>query len=499
MPPERSVIIIGGGLAGLSAGCYARMNGYQAHIFEHGSIPGGVCTSWKRKGYMIDGCIHWLMGHKPGNSLYTFYRELGTAQANKFNDVTSYANYLDEKSGKQFHITSNMEEVKEKLLQISPEDRKAIEEFFRACLVLGKMEISADKPIEIQNFFEKLLSLLKMGRVAIYAMKYGMTVEEYVRRFKNEWIKKIILNLFLQDMPAVFVMMILGYLFQGQLGTVEGGSLKFVLPIEKRFKALGGKITYNSTVDKILVENDAAVGIKLADGTTHRADIVISAADLHSTLFNMLDGRYITERFENMFQRWKMFTPVILATFGINGKIKQYPPTNVIFLKEPLNVGGKAVDMIGVRDFSYDSTLAPQGKTVIQAEFESSFDHWNGLHANQEQYDKEKELVAREVLKRLENYYPGITGKVEMTDIATPYTFWRYTRNHRGAFEGWLMTKESLMYPVEKILPGLKNFYLAGQWVEPGGGVPTAVWSGRKIIQILCHNEKKKFVTSFPD
>jgi phytoene dehydrogenase-like protein len=273
-------------------------------------------------------------------------------------------------------------------------------------------------------------------------------------------------------------MMILGYLFKGQLGTVEGGSLNFVLPIEKRFKGLGGKITYNATVEKILVENDAAVGVRLADGSTHRADIVISAADLHSTLFNMLDGRYISERFDNMFQRWKMFTPVIIASFGINGKIKQYPPTNAIFLKEPFNVGGKPVDMIAVRDFSYDSTLAPQGKTVIQAEFESSFDHWNGLHANQEKYDKEKELVAKEVLKKFENYYPGITGKVEMTDIATPYTFWRYTRNHRGAFEGWLMTKESLMYPVEKILPGLKNFYLAGQWVEPGGGVRTTPRAG---------------------
>jgi len=194
-----------------------------------------------------------------------------------------------------------------------------------------------------------------------------------------------------------------------------------------------------------------------------------------------------------------MFTPIILASFGIKGEIKHYPPTNIIFLKEPLMVGGKAVEMIGVRDFSYDSTLSPKGKTVIQAEFESSFDYWNGMHSDKERYDREKDFVAREVLKRLEGYYPGITGKVEMTDVATPYTFWRYTRNYRGAFEGWLMTKDSMKTPVEKTLPGLKNFYLAGQWVEPGGGVPTAVWSGRKIIQILCHHEGKEFVTSFPD
>ncbi len=47
----KSIIIIGAGMAGLSAGCYAQMNGYTTHIFEQHGSPGGVCTSWKRKGY----------------------------------------------------------------------------------------------------------------------------------------------------------------------------------------------------------------------------------------------------------------------------------------------------------------------------------------------------------------------------------------------------------------------------------------------------------------
>ncbi|UCE39371.1 MAG: NAD(P)/FAD-dependent oxidoreductase [Thermoplasmata archaeon] len=62
---EKSIIIIGAGIAGLSAGCYARMNGYQSHIFEHHTRPGGVAATWKRKDYIIDGGIHWLMGNKP--------------------------------------------------------------------------------------------------------------------------------------------------------------------------------------------------------------------------------------------------------------------------------------------------------------------------------------------------------------------------------------------------------------------------------------------------
>jgi len=77
---EKSIIIIGGGLTGLAAGCYGRMNGYNTKIFEMHSIAGGVATAWKRKGYTIDGSMNWLMGTKPGTGFYRFWEELGAAR-----------------------------------------------------------------------------------------------------------------------------------------------------------------------------------------------------------------------------------------------------------------------------------------------------------------------------------------------------------------------------------------------------------------------------------
>ena len=59
---NRKIVIIGGGLAGLSAGCYALKNDYQTTIVEHNAALGGVCTAWERPPYVIDGCIHWLTG-----------------------------------------------------------------------------------------------------------------------------------------------------------------------------------------------------------------------------------------------------------------------------------------------------------------------------------------------------------------------------------------------------------------------------------------------------
>ncbi len=48
---------------------------------------------------------------------------------------------------------------------------------------------------------------------------------------------------------------------------------------------------------------------------------------------------------------------------------------------------------------------------------------------------------------------------------------------------------------MRKTLPGLRNFYLAGQWVEPGGSVPVVAMSGRNAIQMICHQDGQPFVT----
>ncbi|OQA09953.1 MAG: hypothetical protein BWY65_00895 [Firmicutes bacterium ADurb.Bin373] len=94
--------------------------------------------------------------------------------------------------------------------------------------------------------------------------------------------------------------------------------------------------------------------------------------------------------------------------------------------------------------------------------------------------------------------YPGISSQVEMTDIATPYTLWRYTRNYRGAYEGWLLTPEAVSVKISNTLPGLANFYMAGQWVQTGGGIPSALSSGRTLVQNLCERDGKKFSTVTP-
>ena len=503
---EKSIIIVGAGLAGLSTGCYALMNGYRTHIFEHHTRPGGVCTAWKRKGYTVDGCIHWLMGSRPGSSLYQIYREVGALEGNRLIPLDHYGRFIDEASEQSLDIVADLDRLAAEMKAVAPEDGQVIDELLAGARAMQGFDMGPGKPRELMGPLDGLKQLWSMRRVLKYALRYNTSVATFAARIQNPFLRWSVTNLFVPEMPALFMFVLLGQLAAGELTVVEGGSLQLALAIARRHRDLGGQVTYGATVEEILVEpcpersrrDDRAVGVRLADGTEHRADVVVSAADGHSTIFQMLGGRYVDQKIRDRYDNWPLFEPLVMVSFGVARQFPHQPSENSVRLQRPLAIAGQEVENLTFRIFNHDPTLAPAGKTVVQAMLSTDFDYWYELQEDRPRYEAEKERVAAEVLDRLEFHLPGIAAQVEMTDVATPYTFWRYTRNYRGAFEGWLMTPEMLRVRVEKTLPGLENFYMAGQWVEPGGGIPPALYSGRQVVQILCHRDGKEFLASVP-
>jgi phytoene dehydrogenase-like protein len=129
---------------------------------------------------------------------------------------------------------------------------------------------------------------------------------------------------------------------------------------------------------------------------------------------------------------------------------------------------------------------------------ESSYDYWQRIYGRR-LYDMEQLQVADIVIDFLESRYPGIRGQVEVKDVATPLSYERYTGNWHGATTGWLLTDRTMLMLVQgmdKTLPGLENFYMAGHWVEPGGSVPVVAMSGRNVVQLICAADRRPFVTS---
>lgn len=290
----------------------------------------------------------------------------------------------------------------------------------------------------------------------------------------------------------LFLLLTFGYLSKGWLSRPDGGTARFRDALVDRYRSLGGETRLHSTVDEIVVKDDRARGVVLSDGTLLQADHVISTASAPESVLRLLGGRYGADELRQRLASWKLFDPIVLVSFGVADDLAGVPPTLLLDGIEPLRVGQYSNTHLLVRIFNDDPSLAPPGHTVVQVMLNTDYDYWATRGSA---YNAEKDALAKLVQQRLEQQLPALRGAVRVVDVATPLTFWGMARSWRGAYEGWMPSANALFGHVPKRLPGLAAFYLAGQWVEPGGGVPMALMSGRQVIQLLCDETERGFQT----
>jgi phytoene dehydrogenase-like protein len=501
---NKSIIIIGAGFAGLSTGIYAQMNGYKTQIFEMHDLPGGLCTSWKRKGYTIDGCIHWLVGSNPKSGLNTMWQEVGLTQGRQFIYADQFQQF-EGKDGRTFTLYANVDRLEKHMLELSPQDADVTREFIGGI----RLGIAFDQPSESDSVLTRLGKKLKLGLLMVTKGKQlqkwmQVPAEAFAKRFKDPLIRTALQEMWFPEFSMFFMLFTLAYMHNQNAGYPIGGSLPMSRALEDRYTGLGGQIHYRSRVEKILIEGERAVGIRLTDGSEHRAGRVVSAADGHTTIFKMLDGKYADEKVRQPYEKWPIFPPLLYVGLGVNRTFPDVPVSvsGMNFeLPQPVEIGDSERTFLSVHIFNQDPTLAPEGKTSIVVMMPSTYDYWKELADDPAAYEEKKDQVARTVVSLLDDRFPGLGNQVEMVDVATPLTFERYTGNWQGTFEGWMITPENagvVMKPMSQQLPGLQNFYMCGQWVEPGGGLPTGLMSARRLLKAICKEDGLKFTSLTP-
>ena len=497
----KKVIIVGAGIAGLSAGCYLQMNGFETEIYEMHTLPGGLCTSWKKQDYWIDGCIHWLVGSGPSDPFYNLWNELIDMKSLTFVDSDEYIR-VEDAEGNAIRVFADINKLEAEFLKKAPEDKKLILELSAAARKISRLDLPVEKPAELYSLGDTLKFLVKLIPYLGTMRKWSrITLAKYAARFRNPLLARTIEEMFVPEMSALFMFFTLAWFHRRSAGYPIGGSLKFAQHIESKYLALGGKLHYGKKVDEILTRtegrNQVAHGIRLLDGSIHNGDIVISAADGHDTLFRMLGGKFIDEALRKIYTEYRTFSSYIQVSLGVARTFEPLPLTYIPLPETIIVDPGTKADFIGFRIHHFDPTLAPEGKTLITASFPTSnYQYWNDLRSSDpKRYKAEKRQLAQVVIDTLEQRLGNVAPLVEMEDVSTPATVIRYTNNWKGSFEGWVLTPENALKQMKKQLPGLQKFYMAGQWVEPGGGLPSAILSGRNIAQIICKHEGASFKT----
>jgi len=489
---HNKIIIIGAGLTGLCTGCYLQMKGFSTEIYELHNLPGGLCTSWHRKGYTFDGCIHWLVGSGPGDNFNNLWNELIDMKKVKFVDFDYYLKAEDLK-GNSFKLFADVDKLEEELLRFSPEDKIPIKEFCKSAKKFSKLNMPIEKAPELYNILDGLKIMFKMLPYSFLFSKWRkLSQNEFASRFKNPLLRLAFSMSEFEDMGATFNLFRQSWMHKKSAGYPIGGSLEFSRLFEKKYYELGGKVFYNCKVEKINVENHKATGIKLKTGEEINGDLVVSAADGFSTIYKMLEGKYVGKEQEKWYSTGITFPSLVQVSFGINKDFSSEPHSVIYPVSKPIKLDSKSVyNHILLRIFNFDATMSPPGKTVMYAFFATpEYKYWTDLRKNNlTLYRTEKNRIAGEVLEAVEERFGKLNPYVEEIDVATPATIIRYTNNWKGSYEGWLFVKGLGFINLKRTLPGLENFYMAGQWIEVGGGLPGCILSARNLSQII----EKKF------
>lgn len=484
----KSVIIIGAGMGGMSAGIYGQMNGLRTRIYEMHTVPGGQCTSWKRKGYTFDVCIHHLMGCSPENKVYRIWSDTGAAPF-KLHYSDEHTTYIAA-DGKKLEVFYDPDKLERQLLELAPEDAAAIRKYIRLIKTFSKGDMMGDLMLGgLPGLMKQLPRMLKSARW----MK--ATMAEFAGNFTNPFLKRVfpLLVYTLPEAPLFLHLSMLSSGFGKDIGWPEGGSAAFASSMAKRYEELGGHIEYGRKVTRIITRNNTAVGVGFADGSEEYADVIVSNADGRKTLKELLEGRYMSEKLEAYCEEKMDETNWAVHVFlGVNRDLTNEPFHKVLLLDRPVVIAGYETSVLQLSTSGRDTTMAPEGKGVIKVELVSKYSYWKDLYQNRSLYEEEKKRVADQVITLLENHYRGIREQIEVIDVPTLLTWERFMGGTRG-FINFPAKKMSVMGSLSKnkemTIPGLKNFYFTGVWTTSAGALFANAISGKRVAEMICRGK----------
>lgn len=484
------VIIIGGGVAGLSAGIYARLAGFEAEIYDKNAIPGGECTGWNRKGYHIDNCIHWLTGTRKDTELYDVWKTVGA-----LSDKTEYANidsfYTSTYQGESATLWCDLERTKKELKALSPVDAEEIERFIQYVEYSKQCLFPAKKPMEMWGIKDYVAMGASMADFPKVMKELGkISLEDYAKRFQHPLLQRLMCDYLPKSYCAYSFMVSYATVADGNGNVPLGASLQMALRMEKRFKELGGKIFYNRNVEKIVVEKKHARGIKLEDGTFAAADYVIPAVDTDVLFHKLLSEKYMPKEWKRAYQNPEAYpaTSGFQVAFAVD-RTHYYGET--IFVEiEPMRVADRMFDRMYVKMYGYDDIFLQGNKMVIQTcitQTDEDFLFWEKL--TKAEYEETKRKLVEEVTKRIEKAFPELGATLEFLDAWTPVTYERYCNAYHGSYMSFVTTPNGKQIKAKGQLKGIKNLYIAGQWTTSPGGLPVAVVSGKFAVQRLLKKQ----------
>lgn len=486
-----NIIIVGAGVAGLSAGIYAQIQGHQATIYDKHFVAGGNLTAWDRHGYHIDNCIHWLTGTNPVTKLYRMWRELGVLGGG-VEIMQADSLYTYEKDQKKLSLSLSLEKLRDDMLSISPQDKAEILYLVRVVKAFTRfMGMAGKNDDKKSNFLQK-------GLASASLLHYGsLTIGQLAERFRSPMIREFLKSFLPERFGSMALIMVMSTFTSKNGGIPRGSSSAMVQRMVQRFSELGGKLCLRLGVDKINTQNGVARSVTLDNGEVQTADYVVVTADPAVAFGGLLDRSLMPGYLRRHYKRADMprFSSHHCA-FACQGT--DLPFEGEITLQIPEQYREVLCgEYLMLREFSHEKSFAPEGKSLLQTMiycFEEDAKAFIECKKDPERYKQRKAQIAQAVEACILHHKPSLEGRLTCLDVWTPATYERFIHSEMGSFMSFVLPAKFLPLRRSGKIQGLSNVFLATQWQQPPGGLPIAAEVGKIAIKKINRRTGRRWV-----
>jgi len=525
-PFAYDVIIVGAGMAGLTAAAYISRAGLKVLLCEKEEKTGGLVNSFEHKGFVFDGGIRAI---EDSGIVAPMLKQLGVqvdflpspVSIGIGNDVVridSKASLAPYQALLEKHFPKN-----------KPDIARIVREIAK---IMGYMDVlyGIDNPLFLDL---KSNPQYVLRTILPWSLKYALTapkisslqrpVEEHLARLTtNQALIDIIAQHFFQRTPASFALsyfsLYLDYRYP------KGGTGALSQALERFIVDQGGQIRRQTEIVSL---DPGRSQVADAEGSVYRYKKLVWAAD-QKTLYRLLDLSSLTDR--EAIARIQARKEALVGKIGGDSVLTLYLAVDLpsdyfarissphffytpstaglsqaslgqLHTDDPKHPTGWIDDRLRIEDWlrrhlehtTYeisipalrDSALTPEGKTglIVSVLFDYSLTkHIRALGW----YDEFKKLVAEQMIQVLDaSPYPGLKAAIITSFTSTPLTLERITGNSEGAITGWAFTNDVM--PAVRSLPGvaksvltpIPDTYQAGQWTYSPSGLPISILTGK--------------------
>ncbi|NTW52938.1 MAG: NAD(P)/FAD-dependent oxidoreductase, partial [Chlorobiaceae bacterium] len=256
------VIVIGGGLGGLTAGAKLAREGKSVLLIEQHSVPGGCATTFRRQGFLVEGGLHELDGLDGQDPKKAIFDELGVFDRLEFVKLPEFYRVVTSKT--DLVVPDNVEDAIEVFVNAFPDEEKGVRKFFGTILAIrreiDRLPVSRLKTALLFPFFPLLFpNLVTRNKQTIGGFVDGIT--------GNEELKIALLTNFpyYHDDPyslsLLYFSVAQASFYRGGGHFIKGGSQRLSDHLAGIITANGGRVMLNTTVTRIVTENGRATGV----------------------------------------------------------------------------------------------------------------------------------------------------------------------------------------------------------------------------------------------